>query len=125
MRTRPHACRDELERPRRRVVRALAVVIQLGAVVAVIAGSGAHAQGAGDENGEAVHPTSSLTYERQRGAEQCPEEAELRDAVSARLGYVPFRDDAPQHVRTVIRRDRGGLVATVDVFDAAAVCGDK
>ncbi|MBK7155435.1 MAG: hypothetical protein IPH72_27260 [Sandaracinaceae bacterium] len=71
-------------------------------------------------NGEAVHPTSSPDLRAATGAEQCPEEARaLRDAVSARLGYVPFRDDAPQHVRTVIRRDRGGLVATVDVFDAA------
>ncbi|MEZ4326124.1 MAG: hypothetical protein R3B40_12970 [Polyangiales bacterium] len=63
-------------------------------------------------------PSASLTYERQRGAERCPDDAELRDAVSARLGYVPFRDDAPQHVRTVIRAERGGLLATVDVFDA-------
>ena len=42
-----------------------------------------HAQGreeaatAGADQDE--HPTSSLTYERQRGAEQCPDEAELRE----------------------------------------------
>jgi hypothetical protein len=83
------------------------------------AGHGGEAgEGVGGEGGAAEHPTSSLTYERQRGAEQCPDEAELRDAVSARLGYVPFRDEAPQHVRTVIRGERGGLLATVDVFDA-------
>lgn len=108
-----------VHRTRRGVLAAVALGLGLGVLGAGGVSRALAQEPDGAGAGGAEHPTSSLTYERQRGAERCPDEAELRDAVSARLGYEPFRDDAPQHVRTVIRAERGGLLATVDVFDAA------
>jgi hypothetical protein len=36
-------------------------------------------------------PTAKLSYVRGEGAEACADEADLKKAVAARLGYDPFR----------------------------------
>ncbi len=57
-----------------------------------------------------------LIYERGEGAAACPDETELRDAVAARLGWVPFRDDATRVVRArVVARGRR-LEASVEAL---------
>lgn len=47
--------------------------------------------------------TAALDYERETGAERCPDAQALRDGVAARLGYDPFRDDSDRTVRVVVR----------------------
>ena len=58
---------------------------------------------------------AQLAYERGPGAEECPDEGEVRDAVAARLGYDPFVSVAPTHVTATIQRAAGSLRATVRV----------
>lgn len=67
-----------------------------------------------------------LDYERSPEAAACPEDAVLRDAVSARLGYVPFDEAADRTVRVRITRRRRELLASVEVVDASgAVTGSR
>src|SRR5204862_4286698 len=53
----------------------------------------------------------------------CPDEQTLRNAVSARLGYDPFRPDAERTLQVDIvvdrRHERRGLRAHVELRDAA------
>jgi len=58
-------------------------------------------------------PVSRLDYARAQDAEMCPTEAQLRAAVSGRLGYDPFGPDATQTVVARIQREQGALRATV------------
>ena len=60
-----------------------------------------------------------LSYVRESGAEQCPDEAVLRDSVSSRLGYDPFDPAAVRTLRVVVRRTRGALVAQIELLDAS------
>jgi len=60
-------------------------------------------------------PQTRLLYRRERGAEACPDQAQLRDAVSGRLGYVPFDDAATMQVQVEIRRTGRKLSAEVSV----------
>jgi hypothetical protein len=48
----------------------------------------------------------------------CPEEREFRDTVAGRLGYDPFRADAPRLIETRIERRGARLHGTVRVKDA-------
>jgi hypothetical protein len=63
------------------------------------------------------HPTARFSYDRSTGAERCPDELSVRAAVSARLGYDPFDQDAPRLVSTVIEKRGGDLVARVAMHD--------
>jgi hypothetical protein len=56
-----------------------------------------------------------LRYERGAGAEHCPDELALRNAVSARLGYDPFDDDATRAVDASITRRADVLLGRVEV----------
>jgi hypothetical protein len=62
----------------------------------------------------AAKSTASLVYVRSDLLE-CPEESEVRDAVSSRLGYDPFDPRAPTTVTAVITRERAGLRARVEL----------
>src|SRR5689334_9833347 len=62
-------------------------------------------------------PTSRLTYARGNGAESCPEEPTVRQAVAARLGYDPFFAAADKTIVARITRNRDELRATVELVD--------
>jgi hypothetical protein len=56
-----------------------------------------------------------LEYERHHGAEACADEAFVREAVRARLGYDPFHDDASLDVQLDVSRVGRVLSARVRV----------
>src|SRR6188508_1378839 len=62
-------------------------------------------------------PTSRLTYARGNGAEACPDEPVVRQAVAARLGYDPFFAAADKTIVARIQRSREELRATVELVD--------
>src|SRR5262249_10897903 len=66
-------------------------------------------------------PSSQLTYVRGAGAESCPDEAELRKAVAARLGYDPFFPSAGRTIAAQIERTRGGFAGELKMLDASGV----
>jgi hypothetical protein len=71
-------------------------------------------------------PPVRLEYARGAGAEHCPEDAAVRSAVVARLGYDPFRDDAQRTVAAAIEGNKQRLRADVNLRDAAgAVTGTR
>jgi hypothetical protein len=63
--------------------------------------------------------TARLEYTRGAGALHCPDEAALRGAVAARLGYDPFRADAPRTITAAIARAGRALRADVKLSDAS------
>jgi hypothetical protein len=60
-----------------------------------------------------------LSYTRATGAEQCPDESALREAVLARLGYDPFDARAPRVLSAKVRRAGGSFVAHIELRDAS------
>lgn len=54
-------------------------------------------------------------YETRAGTQTCPRARVLEDAVSARLGYEPWRSGAAQRFRTVLERKREGFTARVQL----------
>jgi hypothetical protein len=58
--------------------------------------------------------TAHLVYDR-GDLSQCPEEAEVRDAVAARLGYDPFDPSSHTTVTAVIMRDQARLRAHIEL----------
>jgi hypothetical protein len=86
--------------------------------------------GAGSLHAEPAPPltltTARLVYTRARGAEQCPDEPAVREAVRVRLGYDPFRADATRTVTATIAARRGGLRADVKLAGPkGAVAGSR
>ncbi len=75
------------------------------------------------------HAVVRLSYQRGPGAEACPDEAAVREAVLARLGYDPFDDTAPRRLRASVGRSGhrdGPLVARIELRDAAgALQGER
>ncbi|MBK7864175.1 MAG: hypothetical protein IPJ65_37385 [Archangiaceae bacterium] len=68
----------------------------------------------------ADNATVRMEYQRGGGAEACPDEQSLRDRVTARLGYDPFRAAAPLHLRlSIARAAAAGLVGRLEVLGAA------
>ena len=59
-----------------------------------------------------------LAYTRGEGAEHCPDELELRNAVTARLGYDPFEQGADHVLSATITHQGGKLVGRMSVRDA-------
>lgn len=55
----------------------------------------------------------------------CPDEASLRDAVSARLGYVPFDDGAPRTVQVRVVREGRRIEVTIAVMEGGAITGTR
>ena len=60
-----------------------------------------------------------LRYARDAGDASCPDEAALRAQVVERLGYDPFRDDAPTAIVATIRRGPTGRRAETRLYDGA------
>lgn len=58
-----------------------------------------------------------LLYSRGEATHGCPEETTLRESAAARLGYDPFRADAPGAVSAVLTRGPHGLRAVVELRD--------
>lgn len=63
-------------------------------------------------------PTARLTYVRGKDAEACVDEAGLKNAVAARLGYDPFRVVADVALSLVVERKAGHFVAHMKLVDA-------
>ncbi len=71
-------------------------------------------------------PSVRMQYARDAGAERCADEQSLRSAVTTRLGYDPFRDDAVRIVTATIGRAPRGLRGRVEVREAdGAVAGSR
>lgn len=58
-----------------------------------------------------------LLYSRGAGASSCPDEQALRESVTARLGYDPFRADAEGAVQATLTGGPRGLRALVELRD--------
>jgi hypothetical protein len=70
-------------------------------------------------------PSARLVYVREPGAEVCANEAALRSAVAARLGYDPFFPWAKVMVVIGVRKDAGAYRAEVTLVDEAGVSRGK
>lgn len=66
----------------------------------------------------AERKATRLIYERGAGAEHCPDELDVKNAVAARLGYDPFDERAPGSVSARLAREGDKLVGRVEVRDA-------
>src|SRR5262245_28813313 len=86
-------------------MRALLALYVLGSACSIAAVASAEEQ----------RPMATLTHTREAGAESCPDEQELKDAVSGRLGYLPFQATAPRRIRVSVARTAGKLMATLVV----------
>ena len=63
-------------------------------------------------------PSARLVYSRAHGAESCPDEQALRDAVSARVGYDPFFPWAKQTIIAAVAPGSSrGFTASVSLVD--------
>jgi hypothetical protein len=67
-------------------------------------------------------PTARLVYSRTADAESCPDEADLRQAVAARVGYDPFFAWAAKTIvaHTASARPQG-FVVNIDLIDERGV----
>jgi len=68
-----------------------------------------------------ANPTARLVYVRGEGADSCPDEAEMRKAVAARLGYDPFRPFATTTLTAEITKDKSTFRGRVRLVDEAGV----
>jgi hypothetical protein len=81
----------------------------------LVAGSPAHAE-----------PRARLLYLRAKGAESCPSESEVRQAVQVRLGYDPFSTYAASTMLAEVAPAKGGFIANLRFVDPErAVRGDR
>jgi hypothetical protein len=62
---------------------------------------------------------AELRYSLGPGAGRCPEVAAMREAVAARLGYVPWREGASRTVAVTVERGGQELRARIELRDAA------
>lgn len=62
-------------------------------------------------------PPWHLEYVRTPGTRLCPEEKSMRRVVAARIGYDPFKDDAPRSVRVTIVHTPERLEALIEARD--------
>ncbi len=75
--------------------------------------------------GPGPRPTAELSYVRGPEAQSCPEEATLRTAVATRMGYDPFRSNAPVQARVEIQSTGGQLVARLRLRRAGAATAER
>src|SRR3954463_8794117 len=61
-----------------------------------------------------------LFVERLPGAESCPSDDELKDAVARRLGFDPFHPRATRELRCTVRRAGGSFRAHIEIGDSSA-----
>src|SRR5262249_9797697 len=69
-----------------------------------------------NDEGQATPLTVSLTYAAGPG---CPDAADFRAVVIARLGYDPFLEGAPDHVLVEVERRGGALSGRIEWRDAS------
>ncbi|HYP98134.1 MAG TPA: hypothetical protein VER96_05640 [Polyangiaceae bacterium] len=62
-------------------------------------------------------PSSRLVYMRGPGAENCPDQASVRDAVKKRLGYDPFFPSSDKIIIARVMRDGSKLRGEVELVD--------
>ncbi|WP_394832738.1 hypothetical protein LVJ94_40170 [Pendulispora rubella] len=62
-----------------------------------------------------AEPSARFRYVRGEGAESCGDEASMRRAVAAQLGYDPFKDDASTAVQATVGKKGERLVGRVEV----------
>ena len=62
-------------------------------------------------------PSTRLVYVRGPGAEQCPDQAVVRKAVSTRLGYDPFFPNSDKTIIARVLRQADHLTAQVELID--------
>lgn len=94
------------------MLRAQSPLLSVGAALAVmLVGVG---QTRADETRRA-----RLDYLVEAGVQDCLDADELKDAVAARLGYVPFSDEASLSLRVRVRANASGLAAELRVKDAS------
>src|SRR5438105_4774016 len=62
--------------------------------------------------------TATLTYLRKEGAEACPDQRSIEQAVSARLGYTAFVENGERRIDVQVARFGRGLIATVTLGDS-------
>lgn len=67
----------------------------------------------------AARRTVRFAYDRGAGAESCPAEAAVREAVTERLGYDPFSLDARDAVAVALTRTEKGFHASIEARDPA------
>ena len=65
--------------------------------------------------------STRLVYTRDRPASDCPDEAALREAVHARLGYEPFAAEATSAVTFAVRAEGKAFVARIERTDDAGL----
>jgi len=56
-----------------------------------------------------------LQYQRGPGAETCPDEAQLREAIAAHLGFDPFADQGKRVLEITVERVDSNLMARVTI----------
>ncbi len=66
-----------------------------------------------------ARPSARLDYVRKGAASVCPDEAGMRAAVTARLGYDPFTADADRTVAVSLTREGATFRAVIEVRDAS------
>ncbi len=69
--------------------------------------------------GRAVRVQVQLTYERGSGAERCPDEQSIRDAVVVRLGYPPFVAQGKLAIAARVKGEGAGLAAKIDLREVS------
>lgn len=62
-------------------------------------------------------PSSRLVYVRGPGAESCPDQAAVREAVKKRLGYDPFFPSSDKTIIARVSRDAATLHGDVELVD--------
>jgi len=93
-----------------------------GVVIAVVATAGI---AAAPRSVTAQIRTASLDYQRGEGADDCPDEQAIRDAVVARLGADPFATTAAVHIRVEVTGGPAGYRADVAVRDGERDAGNR
>jgi hypothetical protein len=71
--------------------------------------------------GASAAPSARLVYLRNPGAETCPDEAAIRAAVAARLGYDPFFPYAPATMFAEVSKDGDSFKARIKLVDDSNV----
>jgi hypothetical protein len=62
-----------------------------------------------------------LSYERRTGAESCPDEEQLREAITTRLGSDPFNEQAKRTLEISVSTNGDGLEARIGLIGADGV----
>jgi hypothetical protein len=73
----------------------------------------------------AAAPPVRLVYARGPGAETCPDEGRLREAIAARVGYDPFFPVADLTVSVEVKRDAGELDGRIVLLAAGREKGSQ